>query len=215
MAAQEQAAAQLQWLDSLYGETTAEWRNLIALESKRYMAKALPPKVVMDDLLYGEFRVDDALTIVQRAIKIAMRSGALVDVGSGCARLVLAMARRWPDRRVHGVEFLKPLHDVACKALEQADLENAEVQHGDIHEVAPDALFGAAVAFCYSTAMHSGDDDVAGDLSDALADGLDPGAVAVVTDRKLREEDFELAREDLGCRGSITNATAGDPCDEG
>jgi len=181
-----------QWVETLYGDTTLEWRMLVALDSRSEAAAApLPEKVESQDLVYGEFAVADGLEVVDKALALAGgRPGRLVDVGSGCGRLVLALARRHRDREVVGVEIQPRLHAIAESARDASGLPNARLVCEDLH--ASSAFDGAAVAFCYSTALHDDDDDLAADLSDALARGLEAGSIAVTTDRRLRACDFDL-----------------------
>ena len=134
----------------------------------------------------------------------------VVDIGSGCGRLVLALARSRPDYAVAGLEFAPRLHEIGVRAVAASGLQNADLVRGDLHDpqAAGRVLARATLVFCYSTALASeGDDDIAARLSDALAAGLAPGALVVSTDRRLRDAAFDLIRVDRGLPGSITGAT--------
>ena len=53
------------WVDACYGETSSEWRNLIAMDSRMELAEDLPPLIESEDLIYGEFgiRLEDCAYI--------------------------------------------------------------------------------------------------------------------------------------------------------
>ena len=199
------------WVEALYphGEMSREWRNLVAYKSRAEL-EDLPDLIDDADLLFGEFQLAHFFGVVDEAAALIDEPLAkVVDLGSGCGRLVLALARRRPDLKVAGLEYQPRLHDVGAAALARAGLANAELHCGDLHDAAATrrACAGAGVVFCYSTALFcEGDEDVASRLSDALK-VLAPGTVVVTTDRRLRDADFELVVEHRDQAGSIAGAT--------
>ena len=199
------------WVEALYphGEMSREWRNLVAYKSRAEL-EDLPDLIDDADLLFGEFQLAHFFGVVDEAAALIDEPLAkVVDLGSGCGRLVLALAKRRPDLGVAGLEYQPRLHDVGAAALARAGLANAELHCGDLHDAAATrrACAGAGVVFCYSTALFcEGDEDVASRLSDALR-VLAPGTVVVTTDRRLRKADFELVAARKELPGSIAGAT--------
>ena len=208
-------AAAEAWVESLYphGEVSREWRNLVAYQSRtELLGEALPPLIDGSDLIFGEFRLVSFFGVVDDAAALlAAPPTKVVDLGSGCGRLVLALAKARPDVAVAGLEYQPRLHDIGAAALANANLPNAALWCGDLHDAATTrrVCSGASVVFCYSTALFSeteDDADVASRLSDSLR-VLAPGTVVILTDRALRAADFDLVSEKKGQEGSIAGAT--------
>ena len=139
------------------------------------------------DLGFYAHLVDTALSADRQE-----QEQALVDVGSGCGRLVLAATALWPSlRRVAGVEKVRALHDVALAASEAATMPSAapacEFFCADAHDVlrAGGALDDADVLFAYTSAWAS-HDGVLTDFSELCGLCLRPGARVIVTDKQLR-----------------------------
>ena len=201
------------WVDACYGETSSEWRNLIAMDSRMELAEDLPPLIESEDLIYGEFGISSFFEVIDDAMEHATLDSPqkVVDLGSGCGRLVLALARRRPKTHCIGMEYQRRLHDIGERALAVSKFENATLVCGDLHDAnaLANVLAGCVLCFVYSTAMFAEDDgqDIAARLSDALFPACDPGALVITTDRKLRADQFELLRADKEKPGSISGAT--------
>ncbi|KAL1523454.1 hypothetical protein AB1Y20_018394 [Prymnesium parvum] len=147
---------------------------------------------VPSELTYGEFDLGFYAQLVDTALSTrGQEGGVLVDVGSGCGRLVLASAVLWPGlRRVAGVEKVEPLHAIALAASQAVRLPpgapTAEFFCSDAHEAlrAGGPLQDASILFAYSSTFPSCG-DVMTDFSELCARCLRPGTLVIVTDKQL------------------------------
>jgi SAM-dependent methyltransferase len=72
------------------------------------------------------------------ASRLEARDSAFLDVGTGVARLSIAMARRWPQLRVVGLDAWAPSLALARKNIAEADLENRIELREQLGEDLPD-----------------------------------------------------------------------------
>ena len=152
-------------------------------------------------LTYGEYNLEFFAGLVEAALGSSAADDVLVDVGSGCGRLVLASAVLWPElRRVAGVEKVESLHSVALSASCAVDAtvtSRCEFFCADAYDVLrPDgALDDASVLFAYSSTWPSAG-DVLTEFSELCGLCLRPGSRVIVTDKRLASDarwgQFEL-----------------------
>jgi len=146
-------------------------------------------------LTYGEFDLSFYRALMESAMTTdrSPRPETIVDIGSGCGRLVLASAMLWPEAaRVAGVEVVPALHSLAVAAEQSDALPGSgparELYLGDAADVlrvgAP--LQDASLCFCYST-THPSVGNVLTDLSELCGACLRTGTRVVTTDKLLGE----------------------------
>jgi hypothetical protein len=115
---------------------------------------------------YGEFPLDSLDTLLDRALQHRQQQDenrplTVIDLGSGCGRLVLYMALTRPTWNVHGIELSSILHREALEAHERAiaggwlQTANSLEFHCGAASQFPDLLRQADLIFCYSTAFES------------------------------------------------------------
>ena len=122
------------------------------------------------NLTYGEFPVASFYSLVQRALQYIRPkkkddSLTLVDLGSGCGRLVLAAGLLSNDFDcIHGIEISEPLHQQALQAVQRgvqhgylSSTEDSTASSIALHSASAfdcaSILQQADVVFSYSTAM--------------------------------------------------------------
>lgn len=91
--------------------------------------------------------------------RLALKPGeAAVEIGCGTARNLIAIARRYPDTRLYGLDASEAMLETACRAVAQAGLSQRIVlAHGYGEFLSPE-LFGApgpfdCAMFSYSLSM--------------------------------------------------------------
>jgi hypothetical protein len=116
---------------------------------------------------YGEFPLDSLDTLLDRALQHQQedidenRPLTVVDLGSGCGRLILYMALTRPTWNVHGIELSSILYREAVEARERAiaggwlQMTSSLEFHCGAASQFPDLLRQADLIFCYSTAFES------------------------------------------------------------
>ena len=170
------------------------------------------------DQTYGEFPLDSLDLLLTQALheqKQQQTSSSLscsqdqtvVDVGSGCGRLVLYMGLTRPQWMLHGVEISPPLHQVALESHQRAatagylndDQQGHKIQFhlGSAAEYAA-ILQKASIVFMYSTAFPSrgfstasGTLVLASEWNDLLAATVSSDCIVITTDKSL-DERFEI-----------------------
>ena len=159
---------------------------------------------------YAEFPLESFDTLVDAALEVrgdpkpSGETTRLVDLGSGCARLVLyaALSRGWD---VQGIEIGQELHGKALAALEKGidcgyfnieiDEQNtagATLLLGDAKEYSS-VLASANIVFAYSTVFPAAEQFNVGlgalvlrpEWSQMLASKCQEGCIAITTDRAL------------------------------
>jgi hypothetical protein len=168
-------------------------------------------------LTYGEFplsSLDELLDLALPYVSGDTTSIRMVDVGSGCGRLVLyaALTRGTPERQpwhVHGIEISPILHNMATLALSRGFQGGSftDYQHHDSATSSIHLHLGAAdewtqvlqqcnLVFAYSTVFHSsGFSEEWGAMimdkewSGLLSHNCPTGCVVVATDRALDPND--------------------------
>merc|ERR1740123_113692 len=156
------------------------------------------------DFTYGEFPLPLFSRLVDRACELAGvdadRSGTIfADLGSGAGRLALWAAATSAWRRVVGIEYLPSLAAAASAKLDDARttypqlLRTADVRlvQGSWDEPL-DEFVGVDVAFAYTTAITTDENNVLAALSAALVPRLRRGMIVVTTDYTLDPAHFEV-----------------------
>ena len=182
-------------------------------ESSVAAVKANDPRL---SLTYHEFPLQSLDMLLELAIdtfelKNGRKPNVLVDLGSGCGRLVLypALASAESDcdilwKEVHGIEISSLMHDYAVSILEKGSQQGIfSVPSNDSKDIQiylhqgpasemKDVLSQADIIFCYSTVFDSDGFDVdigamvlAKEWSQLLADVCKSGTVVITTDRAL------------------------------
>ena len=163
---------------------------------------------------YAEFPLESFDTLIDAGLLVmgdrepSAKTTRLVDLGSGCARLVLyaALSRGWD---VQGIEIGRELHDKALTVLEKGidcgyfedgidadsdeqDIEGATLLFGPA-KAYPNILGSADIVFAYSTVFPAAEQfnvDLGAlvlrpEWSQMLASECQEGCVAITTDRAL------------------------------
>ena len=162
---------------------------------------------------YAEFPLESFDILIDAGLQAVMgdrepssaETMRLVDLGSGCARLVLyaALSRGWD---VQGIEIGRELHDMALTVLEKGigsgyfkkeiddeqKIEGATLLLGDAKEYS-NVLESADIVFAYSTVFPAAEQfniDLGAlvlrpEWSQMLASECQEGCVAITTDRAL------------------------------
>ena len=158
---------------------------------------------------YGEFPLASFDELVDAALEHGDEPSQpmkVVDVGSGCGRLVVYVALSRRGIAAHGIEVGEELHDVAARIQEKGVAEGYfEPPHGDRPDSSTASLHlgtaqdlsavleDADVVFAYSSTWRVEQDwnvelsaRVLGpEWSEMLAQACRPGCVAITTDRAL------------------------------
>lgn len=84
--------------------------------------------------------------------------GTVLEIGCGTGRNLIAVARRWPKARVHGVDISEEMLKTARAAIAAAGLaDRVSVAHADAVTLDPAPLFGREtfdrVCFSYTLSM--------------------------------------------------------------
>lgn len=159
---------------------------------------------------YAEFPLESFDTLIDAGLQVmgdpepSAKTTRLVDLGSGCARLVLyaALSRGWD---VQGIEIGRELHNKALTVLEKGircgyfkneideqNIEGATILLGDASAY-PNILASADIVFAYSTVFPAAEQfnvDLGAlvlrpEWSQMLASECQEGCVAITTDRAL------------------------------
>ena len=158
---------------------------------------------------YAEFPLESFDALIDAGLQVikdrepSAKTTRLVDLGSGCARLVLyaALSRGWD---VQGIEIGEELHDKALTVLEKGidcdyfkkeieqSIEGATLHLGDA-KAYPNVLASADIVFAYSTVFPAAEQfnvDLGAlvlqpEWSQTLASECQEGCVAITTDRAL------------------------------
>lgn len=158
---------------------------------------------------YGEFPLGSFDELIDAAVEhcdAPSRPRTLVDVGSGCGRLVMYAALSRGGMGVHGIEVGAEMHSVATCIQERGVAEgyfappcsdrpdsSVATLHLGTAAALSAVLEDADIVFAYSSAFRVGQDwnvelsaRVLGpEWSELLATACRPGCVAVTTDRAL------------------------------
>ena len=96
-----------------------------------YTSSILGRAAVDTSLTYGEFDLEFFAALAQVALSFGGRNSegaVLVDVGSGCGRLVIASAVLFPQlSSVVGIETVESLHDMAIESLTKMQTIDGQV----------------------------------------------------------------------------------------
>ena len=159
---------------------------------------------------YAEFPLESFDILIDAGLQVvgdrepSAKTTRLVDLGSGCARLVLyaALSRGWD---VQGIEIGRELHNKALTVLEKGidcdyfkkeiaerNIEGATLLLGDA-KAYPNILASADIVFAYSTVFPAAEQfnvDLGAlvlrpEWSQMLASECQEGCVAITTDRAL------------------------------
>lgn len=160
---------------------------------------------------YHEFPLDSMDSLLNIASQEYNRINGcepeiLMDLGSGCGRLVLyAGLNNGLWREVHGIEIGPLLHNYACKMIDRGKekgyfedhSDNCEeftkilLHHGPAHENLH-ILKAADVIFCYATVFGTAGFDpdlgtliLSAEWSEMLANACKKGTIVITTDRAL------------------------------
>lgn len=73
------------------------------------------------------------------------RGGAVLEIGCGTGRNLIAVGRAWPNALLYGVDISEAMLDTAAKAVAKAGLaDRVTLMQGDACSFDPQALFGRA-----------------------------------------------------------------------
>jgi hypothetical protein len=205
--------------NDLYPNTEYKLRMDVGKDSQfeddvTYMSEAISLNDPRLSKTYHEFPLDSMDSLLHIASQEYTRMNGdepnvLIDLGSGCGRLVLYSALKigsWKE--VHGIEIGQQLHNYACKMIHRGiekgyfedDTESNKesnlitkiyLHHGPANEKIH-VLKAADVIFCYATVFDTdGFDPDLGTLilnaewSEMLAKACRKGTIVITTDRAL------------------------------
>lgn len=158
-------------------------------------ARVASPEIDTNNTLYGELPFETWQEIV-KYVKPDL-NGVFFDLGSGTGRIVIASHLLFNFRKSVGVEFLKGLHDKACEAKEEfeinikpqvaADVSGREIEfwHEDIFVT---DLHEADFVFMNHPFK---DSDVFLQLEEKFLQELKPGSKIVTIIRALQNPRFK------------------------
>lgn len=201
--------------NELYPDTEYKLRMEIGRKDQfeddlTYMNEAISPDDPRLFKTYHEFPLHSMDSLVKIASQEYTRINgdkpkALIDLGSGCGRLVLyagLVNGSWTE--VHGIEIGKQLHDYALKMIERGldkgyfeeQIDNytktkISLHHGPAYENLH-ILNAADVIFCYATVFGTDGFDpdlgtliLSAEWSEMLANACRKGTIVITTDRAL------------------------------
>jgi len=208
----------------LYPESEYKRRMAIGKDAQFGEESSIAAAVEANDprlfLTYHEFPLQSLDALLALATdtfetKNGRKPTVLVDLGSGCGRLVLYPALASAEtncntswKEVHGIEISSLMHDDAVNAVKKGAERDMFSLSSDVSKSiqiflhqAPanemiDVLSKADIIFCYSTVFDSKGFNVdigamilAKEWSQLLADSCKSGTVVITTDRALNPDD--------------------------
>lgn len=154
-------------------------------------------KLTDKSLVYGEVEYDAFECILKKATKSRGRGGIFYDLGAGSGRPVLIARIAMDFDKCIGIEYLKGLHDAACKIKRQYDKEYLPILHPDASKGQVEFLRARIqdvdwsdgdVCFANSTCF---DSELVDEIS-KLAEKLKPGSIFITFTKKLPSLKFQL-----------------------
>jgi hypothetical protein len=171
---------------------------------------------------YGEFPLESFDQLLDSAINHLIKDSAennsidgkvlkLVDIGSGCGRLILHAALGRSNFDIHGVEISDIMHDYACDMVQRGadhnlfgvtsddDIHTSDASKLTLHRApaqeCSQIFSDADIIFAYSSVFPDGGFAIeeramlmGPSMSSMLAKACKPGCIAVMTDRLLDPE---------------------------